>query len=64
MLVFFEIVRGCTFDVPQAYLTLCGTIEISWNSRGNVAWFPYSAGDSIPSDIPAEEVPGRKRFFR
>lgn len=61
VLVSFKVVRGCTFDFPQAYLAFRGTVEASWDCGGNVWRFSYSVGDGVVSDTSSREVPDRKR---
>lgn len=53
---FFEVVGGCNFYFPQAYLKLRCTVEVDCNSDGNVGWFSYSVGNQVVFDIPAREV--------
>lgn len=57
---FFEIVRGCTFDIAQTYLAIRRSVEVNRASEGNVGWFPYNGSDGVVSDIPAGDGPGRR----
>lgn len=54
---FFEIVRGCTVPIPQAYRTFCRTVESEWEKDANVGWFPSITGYTFVSGIPAREDP-------
>lgn len=47
----FKTDRGCTFDVRKPYLEFRQTVDPDWNSNVNVACLPYSAGESIFSNI-------------
>lgn len=57
----FEIFRGFTFDVFQAYLPFCPIVAGDWNSVGSVVWLPHSVSDGIFSGILDREVQGRER---
>lgn len=59
----FEIVFECTFGIPQSYLKFHHTLRVEKSSDGNSWWFLYSASESIVSDIPAGQIPGRKCFL-
>lgn len=60
---FCEIVRGCTFDIPLAYLALRGTVEVDLNSDDRVGCFPYSVGEGVVCNIPIRESPRRKHYL-
>lgn len=36
---FFVIVRSCNFDIPHGYQAFNRSVEVSWNTNGNVWWF-------------------------
>lgn len=57
----FKVFRGFTFAICQSYVAFRYTLEIGCESDGNIMWLPYSADRGVLSDIPAGEVPGRKR---
>lgn len=60
----FEIVRGRTFDIRQAYLAFHWIAEVDWAREDNVEWLPYNPGGGIVSEILARVVIGRERTLQ
>lgn len=55
---FFEIARGCTFDVPQPYLAFRRIVEVDWESNGNVVWFSIVQATALFSTFLLEKSRG------
>lgn len=56
-------IRGCTFDIPQAYQAFHRTVEVSRSSNGDVGKFSHSSVDGVVSDIPATKVPAMSALY-